>query len=476
MIAAIALDLGSTSIKAGLLQQDCGMRGVVALPAPEAVVDGGRYESDALRYAETAEQVLAACLSKAGSLPPLGLCCQRSSFLLWEKASGRPLTPLISWQDTRGAASCEALRDKEYLIRRLSGLRLTPYYFAPKLRVLLRQHMQWRERLEAGEYLAGTLDTFLIWRWTGGRHYVTDASMAARTLLMDIRRQQWSPELCDIFGIPLAILPQIRASVGLAIPLDNGLTLRACVGDQSAAFLASVGTDGNAALVNLGTGGFVMRDMAQQQGGLEGYPRTLLYSDSVARSHIAIEGTLNSIAVALERYPVDECRVEELATSDIFCLAEPSGLGAPYFVGSPFAACLPDPLHSDLGPLFSQSVGQLTPRQIGGLLLEGIIFRVTRIVEEFHRAAALERVYLSGGLSGLACLQQGIAQCLPQPVYRLQQRDASLLGAALLAAGMPLPTNRAALPISVGTSASRLPEKYRQWKSWLDRLLASQIP
>lgn len=458
MIAAIALDLGSTSIKAGLLRHDGTLIDIVSAAAPEVAVDGGHYESDALAYAATAEQVLARCLSQTGELPPLGLCSQRSSFLLWEKASGQPLTPLISWQDTRGAASCEALRDQEAYIREQCGLRLSAYYFAPKLSVLLQEHPQWHARLACGEYLVGTLDTFLIWRWTGGKRYVTDVSMAARTMLMDIRLRQWSPVLCDLFGIPLGMLAQIQASAGAAIRLDNGLMLQASLGDQSAAFFAGVGADRKAALVNLGTGGFVLRDTARATAGPPGYLRTLLYQERDTPAHIALEGTLNSIAAALAAYPVDECSAEEMGASDILCLAEPSGLGAPYF-------------RSDISIRFSQAVEPLTPRQIAMLLLESIVFRVTRILEDFHHDSALERVYLCGGLSELSCLQQGIAQCAPAAVYRLWQRDASLCGTALLAAGMPIPANRDAARIITAGHATRLPEKYRRWKVWFDQQL-----
>lgn len=458
MIAAIALDLGSTSIKAGSLRHDGVLIDVLSVPVPEVIVNDGSYESDALAYAKAAEQILAECLSKTDALPPLGLCSQRSSFLIWEAAGGRPLTPLISWQDTRGQASCDALRGDENLTRDLSGLRLTPYYFAPKLRVLLQQHPHWREQLERGDYLVGTLDTFLIWRWTSGRQFVTDASMAARTLLMDIRTQQWSPVLCEIFGIPLTILPRINPSVGSAIRLDNGLMLQSSVGDQSAAFFASVGADSKAALVNLGTGGFVMRDMGQENSGQDGYLRTLLYQSRDLRTHIAIEGTLNSIAAALAPYPVKQCRFEALAMNEIFCLAEPSGLGAPYF-------------RSDFGIHFSHPVEHLSAQQIGCLLLEGIIFRVARILEDFHRAAVLERAYLSGGLSELSCLQQGIAQCVPFDVYRLQQKDSSLQGVAMLAAELQITSGGEAERIIVAGSGAALFEKYGRWKSWLDELL-----
>jgi len=194
-ILAIVLDLGSTSIKAGLLRADGMLTDVVSTAAPKLNASDGRYESDALAYAREAEQVLARCLAQTNDRPSLALCSQRSSFLIWDRASGEALTPLISWQDTRGA--CDALREKEGVIRELSGLRLTPYYFGPKLRVVLQDNLVWRKRLECGEYLVGTLDTFLIWRWTGGKQFVTDASMAARTLLMDVIHQRWSSVLWE---------------------------------------------------------------------------------------------------------------------------------------------------------------------------------------------------------------------------------------------------------------------------------------
>ncbi len=458
LISAIALDLGTTSIKAGLLDSEGILGNIVALPAPEIMVNGGRYESDALAYAQAAERVLGECLALAGCLPPLGMCSQRSSFLIWERASGKPVTPLISWQDNRGAASCAALRNSEGLIRELTGLRLTPYYLAPKLRILLQEHPQWHRQLELGELLLGTLDTFLIWRWTYGKQYITDASMAARTLLMDIGQQQWSPALCELFGIPMHVLPEIKSSENLSLHLSNGLTLQASLGDQSAALIASVGGNRTTALANIGTGGFVVRYLAGDESTQDGYLRTLVYRDSKLHNHPAIEGTLNSLAAALAPFPANECRIEDLATEDIFCLAEPSGLGAPYF-------------RNDLGIFFSRATDHLTPRQIACLLLEGIIFRVARILEDFHRASAIERVYLSGGLTELICLRQGIAHCVPFDVYRLPQKDSSLQGTALLAAGIVSPPVKGAEKIGVTQQNPLLPEKFQRWKVWLDGLL-----
>lgn len=460
MSIAVALDLGTTTIKAGLLSQDGTLGGIVARPAPAIAAEAGCYESDGAAYAQTADEVLAACLVQTALRPPLGLCSQRSSFLIWERSSGTPVIPLISWQDDRGAESCAALQAQEGFIRDLTGLPLAPYYLAPKLRVLLRGHPSWRERLLSGAWLLGTLDTYLIWRWTDGKHHLTDASMAARTLLMDIRRQQWSPALCKLFDIPRQILPQIGPSSGLALRLNNGLLLNASLADQSAALAASISPTRPEALVNLGTGGFVVCYLPEKRNAPDGYLQTLVWQDERQRVLLASEGTLNSIAAALAPYPADACRVEELAGDDIFCLAEPSGLGAPYFRG-------------DVGVTYSEAVDHLPPQHIALLLLEGIIFRVARILEDFHREFGIESAYLSGGLSGLHCLQQGIALCAPCTVHRLVQADVSLSGAARLAAGLPLSGHKEAEKIDIPPAMDRLPEKYARWKVWLDGLVAA---
>lgn len=458
MIAAVALDLGTTTIKAGLLLQDGSLGGIVAKSAPTIRATGGRHESDALEYAELADRVLAECLAQTAERPPLGLCSQRSSFLVWDAAGGQPITPLISWQDDRGAESCIALSGAENRIRDLSGLPLTPYYLAPKLRVLLRNDRTLRERLLSGEWLLGTLDTYLIWRWTGGVQYVTDASMAARTLLLDIHTRLCSPALCDLFDIPLQILPRIVTSTALHLRLEKGLVLQASVGDQSAALVSSFHDSQKGALVNLGTGGFVACFLPGGRRVPSGYLQTLVVQDANNLTRFACEGTLNSIAAALAPYPVETSRAEDLGSDNIYCLAEPSGLGAPYF-------------RLDLGIFFSESVKHLQPERIALLLQEGIIFRVARILEDFQREFGIEQVYLSGGLSNLPCLQQGIAQCVQLPIFHLSQTEASLKGAAQLASGIDFGGSGGTAEIVVQQASSRLKEKFAAWKIWMDGLL-----
>ncbi len=457
MIVAAALDLGTTGIKAGLLSAQGELDAVVVRHAPPVMAVAGRYESDAEAYAEAVDAVLAECLARTGARPPLGLCSQRSSFVIWERASGRPVTPLISWQDDRGMASCEALREKEGRIRALTGLPLTPYYLAPKLSVLLAAQPEWRTLLADGVWMLGTLDTFLIWRWTGGRHHVTDVSMAARTLLMDVRGLQWSAELCDLFGVDVAILPEIMPSAGLRIALGNGLCLQASVADQSAALWHGIAPGHREAMVNLGTGGFVAAYGLQGHAAPAGYLQTLVCMDAHHQVHMACEGTLNSIAEALAGYQVEGCSPDELASDDIYCVAEPSGLGAPYF-------------RRDIGSRFSESVDHLDRHRIALLLQEGIIFRVARIIEDIQRGSGVDGVYLSGGLSNLSCIQHGIAGLVPA-AFRLSQSDAGLIGVAQLVTGADAGVFRRAERISMNGSQARLRRKFEGWKAWLDGLL-----
>ncbi len=446
--------------QAALLNQRGALCHIVSNPAPPVSHCQDCYESDALRYAEIAEAILAASCLNTDIKPPLGLCSQRSSFLIWEKDSGKPVTPLISWQDSRGKRFCDETGKAETLIPALTGLRLTPYYYAPKLSVLLCDNPQWREKLIQGAWLAGTLDTFLIWRWTHGQHFCTDASMAARTLLMDIHAQQWSEDLCRLFNIPRSILPQIIASNGFDLPLSNGFRLHASLGDQSAAFCTIITNDPSKVLVNLGTGGFVIRLLNAVARPLPGYLQTLIYLDKNRSVYLANEGTLNAIATALAPYPFTECDIADFAANKIFCLAEPNGLGAPYF-------------NNSLGLHFSEPVENLTPQQIAVLLLEAIVFRVARILEDFHQQSPLTQIYLSGGLSELTCLQQGIAQCVPFSVVYLQQKETSLLGAAILAAAIDVETfcDEQTGLICADSKQSLLREKYQNWKKWLDSVL-----
>ncbi|MFW5443372.1 MAG: FGGY family carbohydrate kinase, partial [Methylococcaceae bacterium] len=239
-INTIVLDLGTTAIKAAVCNKNLEFELFFSHPAPNITTNKGQYTSDTMAYLAITEDLLKQCQPYCTSQPALGLCYQRSSLLIWNSHSGLPVTPLISWQDTRGESSCKELQKHNSLIKQITGLPLTAYYFAPKVRLLLQQQPELRQGLLNQDLRLGTLDSFLIWHWTAGKHYLMDVSMAARTLLMDIHTAQWSNTLSNIFDIPLQTLPRISPSTSLDIDLINGMTLVTSVADQSAAFLASI--------------------------------------------------------------------------------------------------------------------------------------------------------------------------------------------------------------------------------------------
>ena len=457
----IALDLGTTAIKAAICNNSSQIEDSFSDLAPTISVDQGQYVSDAMEYLSIVERLLKKCQNTCETKPLLGICYQRSSFLVWNSTSGLPVTKLISWQDNSGQASCTELIKHNPLIRQLSGLPLTPYYFAPKLRSLLQRQPELLPNIANKTLLIGTLDSFIIWHWTAGRHFMTDTSMAARTLLMDIHSGQWSKTLGDIFSIPIKILPKIHPSINLNLPLNHDAILKVSIADQSAALLANVtfnNNDESEILVNLGSGGFVARSEPKQSNKkTDVYLHTLVYQDHQRNQIIAIEGTLNSITAALQIYPFQICKIKDLANiADIFCIAEPSGIGAPFF-------------RSDIRMQFSKSVEHLSKKQIACLLLEAIIFRVALILEDFNQQPDNTRIYLSGGLSNLSCLQQGIANCSTSPVFKVLQRHSSLQGTAILINNLSPTTYRQSETV-IKTIHKPLIEKYQQWKVWFKEL------
>lgn len=457
----IVFDLGSTAIKAAVCRDNELCVPVFSRPAPDILNDHGLYISDAMAYKTEVDQLLEKCLRYTNATPLLGVCFQRSSLLIWSRKTGLPATPLISWQDNRGIASCDALSEHNAVIRQIAGVPLAPYYFAPKMRVLLLQQPDLLQGIMAKELLMGTLDSFLIWHWTEGKYYITDASMAARTLLMDIKNVQWSGHLCELFNVPQHLLPEIKPSNDLGIELSSGAILQTSVADQSAAMLASVANDTSEVLVNLGTGGFVVRYLSQDSINETGdYLKTLVYQDRQKVKHWALEGTLNSISAALQAYPFQDCKTENLAQiENIYSIAEPTGVGAPYF-------------RTDIGVMFSQQVEHLTAQQIATLLLEGIIFRIALILEQYHQHSTIQRVYLSGGLSALPCLQQGLASCSPAPVFRIIQRQAGLQGVLILTHSLQSASDRKAELITVDYQFDALVNKYQRWKGWFYQVIS----
>jgi glycerol kinase len=456
---AAALDLGSTMIKGALLEESGSLRGIVARPAPPLDGTGLIRESDPSAWMHEVVAVLAEVRRAAGSCLPLAIASQRSSFVLWERRQAIAVTPLISWQDRRAESWCARHAGDGEMIGRVTGVRLSPHYAGPKLASLLEGDATLAEMMAGGEIRFGTLDAFLLAHLTGERCHETDLTMAARTLLADPRSGGWSADLLGWAGVPAASLPEIVASTRREGPEIEGLPVTAGLADQSAAALAALGAASDDALVSLGTGGFVMRATGGEMRRPEGYLSGVLLGDPGRKTRFAAEGTINGVSEALYRFGSGPTPLPaEDPSPRAFCLPDVTGTGAPHWKAG---ATLE----------LSKEASALSPHERRRIVIEGVIFRVREILEDLFGADEPRRVLLSGGPATEATIAEGLAACLGRSVHRLTDPEATLLGAARLAAGMePGAPPPAAIEVPHGKAGHYLRGKFAPWRGWLRSL------
>jgi len=457
----VALDLGTTRIKAGVLGDGGAMAEVVSAPAPPLAGAGAVRESDPTAYEGAAAALLDELLAGADRDGlRLGIACQRGSFCLWERASGRPVTPLISWQDRRSAAWCDAHRGHAAAVRAVTGLPLSPHYAATKLATLLAADPALAPCLGDGRLLFGTLETYLLWQWSGGHAHHTDLTMASRTLLCDPVAGRWSGTLLDLFGVPAACLPGIGGSGGAAIELDGGVTATATLADQASAALAVLGPGNGATLINLGTGGFILQPTGAAMKRRDGYLSGPLGVAAGQAQTFALEGTINGAGPALDQHGPGPTPLPEIDPApDAFALPDLAGIGSPHW-------------RPDLAHQLSPAATVLDPVGRRRTTLEGLLFRVREIVDDLEAGGPTQRLFLTGGLTRDPALAQGLAACLARPVEVVDEPEATLLGAARLAANIVAPPPPVTDTVAPGPAGAYLHEKFFRWREWLATVLS----
>ena len=271
----LALDQGTTSSRAILFDHSGQPVASAQRELPQHFPAPGEVEHDAEDIWEgqlaTAREVLLRARVKPGEVAAIGLTNQRETTVVWERATGRPVARAVVWQSRVTAPRCEALRaaGHEERFRALTGLPLDAYFSGPKIAHILDSSPGLRERGEAGELCFGTIDSFLLWRLSGGRVHATDVSNASRTLLFDVQRLRWDEGLCELVGVPLAMLPEVRSSsevyaesdpelLGAAIPIAG------IAGDQQAAMFGQACLEPGMAKNTYGTGAFLLRNIGPQ--------------------------------------------------------------------------------------------------------------------------------------------------------------------------------------------------------------------
>lgn len=455
MTSAVALDLGSTRIKAVQMSQNGHLGEIVEVAAPPLTEAGLIMEGDAMAYINDAIHVLNEAFLNLPNDTPIGIASQRSSFLLWDKITGQPVTPLISWQDRRAYDWCTNHQNAFSGLELLTGLFLSPHYAGPKLAYLLSTDSRLKKAAARGNILFGTLETFFLWKLTQGNYHQTDLSMASRTLMADPLKNQWSKRLLSFFDIPLSVLPEIVPTFGRNIPLSSGGRLTSSVADQAASFLGSIGSYDGGVIVNLGTGGFVIHATGEKMKHMPGYLSGPLFCSPRMGKQYAIEGTINGIGYTMSQQICEHVELMDIdMIPSVFCLPDYSGAGAPLWV-------------ADLEFLMSEGAECLSPEDSKRIVMEGIIFRINQILQDICGLQNNPDILLSGGLSSEEFLCKGLAACTGHTVLKPKQKETTLLGAGKLALG--LAKNSVSLsPVEVpGNAGIYLKDKYLQWKTWL---------
>ena len=344
-----------------------------------------------------------------------------------------------SWQDRRTADFCRVHQSDAGWLHQKTGLVLDPYFSGTKLRWVLEQDPAVRARADQGALAAGTIDSFLVWRLTGGRVHATDVSNASRTLLLDLRTAAWDDELCRYFGVPRAVLPEVRPSsgdFGVTRGLDflpDGLPITGVAGDQQAALFGQCGFGPGEAKCTYGTGAFFLRHLGSTPTLSRHRLVTSLAATLGPELQYVLEGSI-FIAGAAVQWLRDGLKlfrsapeVERLATASdpeqpVLFVPAFVGLGAPHWV--PEAR----------GVLFGLTRGT-TAADLGRAALEGVAYQVPDLVDAAGRdaGAALQSLRVDGGMAQNAWFLQCQADVLGLPVLAAPHSEATALGAAYLA-------------------------------------------
>ncbi len=442
----LALDQGTTSTRAILFDLAGQALGEASRPLTQHYPADGWVEHDAVEIYEAAVTVMAEAVANAGAqmdqVAAIGITNQRETVVLWDRTTGAPVHRAIVWQDRRTASLCEALRRQgaEAQVTEVTGLLIDPYFTATKLAWMLDHAPGARERAEAGDLLAGTIDSWLIWKLTGGKAHVTDATNASRTLLFDIRAQAWSEAMLELFKVPRAILPEVRDCAGLFGETEPGLLGRAIpicgvAGDQQAALMGQGCVAPGQMKATYGTGCFLLVNTGEAAPVSQARLLTTVAARIDGRTTYALEGAI-FIAGAAIQWLVEGLGVDSPAAAEALARkARPdhgvvlvpafTGLGAPWWDAEARGAL--SGLTRDAGlPEIAAAAYDASAYQTADL----IEAMASDAPEAFGEGSELR---IDGGMSRSPWFAQRLADLTGQRVARARYEETTALGAALFA-------------------------------------------
>jgi glycerol kinase len=434
MRAILAIDQGTTNSKAILVSDTGALISRGASPVGISYPQPGWVEQDPKRIWQSVCEAVRTCLDARPdvSVEAVAISNQRESVTVWDAETGEPLGPVLSWQCRRTAPDCARLIDGGHLdrVQAITGLPLDPMFPGAKFRWLL-------ERAPKGRPLRlGTIDSWLIHRMSGGRVHACDASNAARSQLFDLKAQAWSGELCALFGVNKAALPEVLDSAGdfgstAGLPgVADGTPIRAAIGDSHAALFGHGAFNPGDGKVTFGTGSSVMTTLSGFIAPDRGITTTVAWRIAGTPT-FAFEGNILVSAASLP-WMTEILGLRDVgALVDLAATAEPGGPGfVPAFVGlgAPY-------WDSHARALFSQINFNTSRAQMARAVTDSIAFQVHDVFAAMRSQTqtGFGTLYVDGGPSQNRFLMQCVADLLDHPVVQCEAPEASALGAAYLA-------------------------------------------
>ncbi len=434
----LAIDQGTSGTAAFVVAPDGTVAGQGRIPIAAHHPRPGWVEQDATEIWRSVQRAARLALADVGDPPlaALGLTNQRETAVAWDERSGRPLAPAIVWQDRRTAPRCEALREDGWdpRIRSLTGLTIDPYFSATAYEWMLASHHSVREAARRGTLRLGTVDAWIVWNLSGGAH-VTDVSNASRTMLMDLRTQEWSAELLDLFDISRAALPMIVDSAGeiaRTAPeagIADGIPIAGVAGDQQAALFGHLAHAPGDIKVTYGTGGFLLQVAGEDRPeDVEGLLTTVAWRRE-GRVTFAREGSV-FVAGAVIQWLRDGLRlISHAAECEVLARRVPNAAGAvivPAFAG--LGTPIWDPLAR--GAIVGLTAG-VSAEHLCRAALEAIAHQIADVLDVMDPSDSPLRV--DGGAAASDLLLELQASIAGRLVVRPAQLETTALGAAYLA-------------------------------------------
>lgn len=442
----VAIDQGTTGTTVVVLDESAQVRGRGYAELTQHFPRPGWVEHDPEEIWRVSLAVVEQALMNAGVRPAevaaVGITNQRETTVLWDRRTGEPVHNAIVWQDRRTAPLCEKLAADglERTVRERTGLVLDPYFSGTKVAWLLDNVDGLRARADRGEIAFGTIDSWLVWKLTGGRLHVTDVTNASRTLMLDLAASTWSEQMLDVLGVPAALLPEVRpssqvyAQTSPAAFLGVSVPVAAVVGDQQAALFAQACFAPGQAKNTYGTGSFVLVNRGADPGpAQESLLRTAAYQIEGEPVRYALEGAILSTGSAVQwlrdqlgiigQAAETEALAASLASNDdVYFVPALTGLGAPHWDA-----------HAR-GTLIGLTRGS-SRAHLARAVLESICYRTRDVVEAMARDSGVrvDDLRADGGAAANCWLMRFQADILGVPVDVPDNRETTSLGSAYLA-------------------------------------------